>query len=373
MRRVLVSGGAGFVGSHTVDRLLELGYEVLVLDSLRKPVHPHRRCPKHLDPRAKLWLGDVEHPSTWADVLPGCDAVIHLAAYQDYQPDFGAFFETNTVSTARLYEAIVARNFPVQKVVIASSQAVYGEGAYFCGGHGIVYPAPRSERQLQLQQWEPVCPHAGCQSNHFYAKTAELRVNPHNAYAISKHTQEQIGLTLGQRYGIPTTALRYSIVQGSRQSFHNAYSGILRRFTLQLLLGQTPTIYEDGRQMRDYVAIQDVVEANILALQDPRTDFEVFNVGGDRQVSVNAYYQLLAAKLGAQPHNEPSGLYRFGDTRHAVSSVAKLRALGWEPRVTLEEIVDGYLEWATMQPLPLDLVEKTDAVMRVTGVIRGQP
>jgi dTDP-L-rhamnose 4-epimerase len=373
MGRVLVTGGAGFIGSHTVDRLKKLGYSVRILDSFAEPVHPkEHQLPNWLNSECEYVYGDVRSRECWQKVLKDIDAVIHLAAYQDYLPSFSTFFETNSVGTSLLYEVIAANKLPVKRVVVASSQAVYGEAAYFCSEHGIVYPTPRTTQQLQEQRWDPVCPicQAPRDKGFFYVKTDEHSVNPHNSYAISKHSQEQIALTLGLRYEIPSVALRYSIVQGPRQSFHNAYSGILRRFTLQLLNGRTPVIYEDGKQVRDYVSIRDVVDANVLALQDLRAEFEVFNVGGDRQITVNDYYQLLAAKLGGDPHNEPSGLYRFGDTRHVVSNVIKLKALGWEPKVSLEEIADEYIDWVKSQPLTGDETVEADEVMRNLGVVR---
>lgn len=373
MPRVLVTGGAGFIGSHTVDRLVKMGYSVRIIDDLHHPVHPNRQLPNWLNCECEYVVGDIRSYQCWEQQLRDVDYVLHLAAYQDYQTDFSTFFSTNAVGTALLYETIVAWKFPIKKVVIASSQAVYGEGAYFCSDHGVVHPAPRTEEQLQDRQWDPTCPHCprGVRaSSFFHTWTDESRVNPHNAYAISKYTQEQIGMTLGRRYEIPTTALRYSIVQGPRQSFHNAYSGLLRRFTLDFLQDQLPMVYEDGNQIRDYVSVFDVVDANILALQDYRTDYEVFNVGGDRRVSVNDYYELLATTLGQDPESQPNGHYRFGDTRHVISDVSKLKALGWEPKVTLREIIDGYVAWARSQPLPPCAVVQANDKMYRDGVVR---
>jgi dTDP-L-rhamnose 4-epimerase len=200
--------------------------------------------------------------------------------------------------------------------------------------------------------------------------TDEAVVNPHNQYATSKYTQEMIALNLGRRYGIPSLCMRYSIVQGPRQSFRNAYSGVLRIFSQRLLNGKAPVCYEDGRQSRDYISVYDVVRANLLVLEDPRADFEVFNVGGDRKVSVREYAQLIAKRAGVDIEPEVPGLYRFGDTRHVFSDVGKLKTLGWEPTVPLVEIVDGYIEWAQAQPGLRDYYEEAEALMRANGTIR---
>lgn len=372
--KVLVTGGAGFIGSHTVDSLLEKGYEVRVLDNLRPPVHRDGQIPDHVPlDHVDFIRGDVRDRAAWEQALEGADAVFHLAAYQDYLPDFSKFFHVNTVGTALLYEIIVEKHLPVRKVVVASSQAAYGEGKYRCTSRKCdttddEFPALREDAQLQGAEWEVRC--AGCGEPMEPQWTDEAVVNPHNQYATSKYTQEMIALNLGRRYGIPTVCMRYSIVQGPRQSFRNAYSGVLRIFAQRVLNSKPPICYEDGQQLRDYVAVQDVVRANLLVLEHSPADFEVFNVGGDRKVSVLEYAHLVAQRAGINIEPQVPGLYRFGDTRHIFSDVGKLKDLGWEPIVPLEEIVDGYIEWAQAQPGFRDYYEEAEAVMRASGTIR---
>lgn len=374
--RVLVTGGAGFIGSHTVDALLSRGYQVRVLDSLARPVHPHGEKPSYLPSEAEFLRGDVRDPDALLGALRGVDAVFHLAAYQDYLPDFSTFFHVNSVGTSLLYELIVRERLPVRKVVVASSQSVYGEGRYRCPLHGVVYPPPRPLAQLEVGRWEPVCPEragtsgAPCPATLHPEPTDEARVHPHNPYAISKHSQELIALTLGRRYGIPSVALRYSITQGPRQSFTNAYSGILRIFTLRLLNDRPPVAYEDGHQLRDYVSVKDVVAANLLVLEQSEADFQVFNVGGERAVSVREYAALLADKLGKMLPVETPGEFRLGDTRHIVSDTSRLRALGWQPRVSLEAIAEEYIAWAIRQPGVRDCSMEAERVMKSAGVLR---
>ena len=202
------------------------------------------------------------------------------------------------------------------------------------------------------------------------AWTEEAEVSPHNPYAMSKYTQELVALNLGSRYGIPTVCLRYSIVQGAQQSFHNSYSGVLRIFTQRMLHGKQPICYEDGGQIRDYVSVHDVVRANLLTLEDDRTDFEIFNVGGDRQMTVREYAHLIADCAGVNIEPHIPGAYRFGDTRHIFSDISKFKELGWNPVVPVNEIVEEYLEWAQSQPDFNDYSEEAIAVMTSSEVVR---
>jgi len=343
---ILVTGGAGFIGSHTVDALLKKGHRVRILDNLQPRVHP-KGIPSYISPDAEFIKGDVRERGDWEKALKGIEVVYHLAAYQDYMTDFSTFFHVNAVSPALLLELIVAKGAPVKKIIFASSQAVYGEGKYRCGTHGDFIPAPRPLAQLERGEWEMRCP--ACHSEAAWQFTDESAVSPHTSYAISKYTSELTFLNLGRRYGIPTVGLRYSITHGPRNSFYNAYSGICRIFSQRLLDDQAPVIFEDGLQKRDYINVGDVVRANLLVLDEPRADWEVFNVGGGRAVSVIDFAQVLSLALGKKIQPLISGEFRFGDTRHTMSDISKLKRLGWEPRVPLEETVKSYVEWLSGQ------------------------
>jgi dTDP-L-rhamnose 4-epimerase len=366
--RVLVTGGAGFIGSHTVDRLVALGHRVRILDSLEKPVHLKGR-PAYLNPAAEFVQGDVTRAEDLAPVLRGVDAVFHLAAYQDYLPDFSKFFRVNAAGTALLYEILVAEKLPVRKVVVASSQAVYGEGRHRCvAGDHVVHPGIRSEERLRAGRFEVPCPDGHGDTR--WEPTGESVVNPQNQYALSKHAQEQIAIHLGHRYGIPSVAMRYSIVQGPRQSFYNAYSGACRVFCLAVHFGRQPVIYEDGRQVRDFVNIHDVVDANVLVLEDPRADYQVLNVGGGRAWTVNEFAEIVGRAFGEQIEPRPSGLYRFGDTRHICSDVSRLRALGWAPRRDPEQSVAEYAGWLRSQDNIDDVLAYAQRTMKQMNVLR---
>jgi len=341
---VLVTGGAGFIGSHTVDLLLARGYRVRVLDALTRPVH-QTETPLYLSPRAEFLHGDVTDRAALRRALEGVDAVLHLAAYQDYLPDFSTFFRVNAAGTALLYELIVAERLPIKRVVVASSQAVYGEGRYHCPRDGIVYPGQRPLGQLEAGDWEVRCPVCGG-AIQWLPTPEDAELHPHNPYALSKQTQEAIALQLGRRYDIPSVALRYSITQGPRQSFFNAYSGILRSFTARLFQGQPPLVYEDGQQRRDYVSVYDVARATVLALEDDRAVYQAFNVGSGVPTSVLEYAWLVIRTVGVDVAPLVPGDFRVGDTRHIVSDIAKLRALGWAPVVPLPQLVAEYVDWA---------------------------
>jgi len=365
---VLVTGGAGFIGSHTLDALLAEGHTVRVLDLLTPPVHLPGIWPEYLDRRAERLLGDVTDRGTLRAALDGADAVLHLAAYQDHLTDFSRFFHVNAVGTALLYELIVTEELPIRRVVVASSQAVAGEGLHECVVHGEVVPEQRTEAQLRAGEWAVRCPH--CQGPLTPRLTPEHVSSPHNSYAMAKRDQEEIALKLGRRYGIPSVALRYSIVQGTRQSFRNAYSGALRIFTVQALAGRAPLVYEDGQQLRDFVSVHDVAAATVLALTDSRTDGLALNVGGDRQVSVLELARLVLRTVGLPEQPAIPGLYRFGDTRHALSDVSRLRSLGWAPARGQEATVQDYVSWAKEQPQLSDTAAAAEQTMRRQGVLR---
>lgn len=287
--------------------------------------------------------GDVRDPDAVAAALDGADAVVHLAAYQDYLPDLATFFDVNVTGTALLYEKIVQGQHAIQKMVVASSQSVYGEGRYRCDAHGIVSATTRSEQQLSSGDWEVICPHGDRPAQ--WLPSDESSPNPTNAYGASKLAQEHVALTLGRRYDIPTTCFRYSITNGPWQSPRNSYSGICRIFVQRVLGGGRPVLYEDGLQVRDYSAVDDVVAANLLALDDPRTDFDVFNVGGPNVVTVRQYAELVLEVLGSSTGYEVPGIYRYGDTRHSVSSSDRLQQLGWRPTGDLRQVVSDYAAW----------------------------
>jgi dTDP-L-rhamnose 4-epimerase len=340
--RVLVTGGAGFIGSHVVDRFLQEGFQVRVLDSLESKIHPHG-CSNGFPARVEFIRGDVTDRNALLAALQDVDVVSHQAAYQDYMPDFSRFLLVNAVGTSLLYELIVQEKLKIKKIIVASSQSVYGEGQYTCEDHGFFLPVPRSRNQLALGQWEVSCPQCGRRAKSTVLQ--ETHTNPYNQYAVSKLAQEKIALGLGWLHGIPTVALRYSITQGPRQSLFNQYSGVCRIFVGRALKNEPLIIYEDGLQTRDFVHIADVVDANMHVLETQDADFRAFNVGSGKATTVLEYADLVRSKLSSSVEYVISGEYRRGDNRHSVSDIQSLLRLGWKPKHALSTILDDFLVW----------------------------
>ena len=364
--RVLITGGAGFVGSHLAERFLREGFQVRILDSLDPRVHPHGR-PVWIPGEAEFIHGDVTDRRALRGALEGVDIVSHQAAYQDYMPDFSRFLGVNAVGTALLYELIVAERWKIKKIIVASSQAVYGEGQYICPAHGFFQPAPRSQEQLSAGDWGVAC--AKCHGHAEPCLLEEAHTNPYNQYAVSKLAEEKIALGLGWLHGIPSVGLRYSITQGPRQSLFNQYSGICRIFVGRALQGRPLRIYEDGLQTRDFVHIEDVVAANMRVLESDAADFQAFNVGSGHATTVARYAELVRQAVSPNVEFEFAGEYRRGDNRHSVSSIDKLKALGWAPRHDLSTILEDFLTWVeSIGGIPAQ-IEDAHGAMREAGVV----
>jgi dTDP-L-rhamnose 4-epimerase len=365
--RILVTGGAGFIGSHTTDRLVEQGHDVIVLDALTPPVHRAGK-PNYLTPGAELFIGDVRNRDLLANLLRRVDAVYHLAAYQDYLPDFARFTDVNVTSTALIYEIAVAERLDLSRVVVASSQSAMGEGLYRCAEHGEQIPDSRPEAALEEARWDLACP--VCAGPLKMQLTPERISNPQNAYGMSKFAEEMVAIPLGRRYAIPTVAMRYSIVQGPRQSVYNAYSGACRIFNLHYLLGSAPAVYEDGQAIRDYVNIHDVVDANVLVLTEERAAGRVFNVGGGTGYATIEFAEIVRRHYGSELAPRITGEYRFGDTRHIHSDIDALKQLGWSPQRIPADSVAEYATWLEGMPQLDEILAEADAKMRALGVVR---
>lgn len=341
--RVLITGGAGFIGSHTADALAAKGFQVRILDNLQEEVH-RGKWPTYIQRKGyELIRGDVREKSDWVRALRNVDYVYHLAAYQDQRSDFSKFFTTNTVSTALLYEIAVDKALPIKRIVSASSQFVYGDGHYQCAHSRQTFqPELRTRVALEQGTYDVLCPHG--KPARFMRFKEDQPLTPTNSYGLSKEAIERLSLRLGKTYGIPTTIFRYSIVQGPRQSPLNLYSGALRIFVTQALAGKPITVYEDGQQKRDFVNVADVVAANLAVLRNPRAAFEIFNVGGGTAYTV---MQFAKAVKRITESNSPIvvGGFRRTDTRHAVSDTTKLKALGWRAKYTIEQSIADYASW----------------------------
>jgi dTDP-L-rhamnose 4-epimerase len=343
VKRVLITGGAGFIGSHTADALARKKYAVRILDNLDSVVHGGKWPAYVLGKSYELLKGDVRERKDWLRALRGVSHVLHLSAYQDQRSDFSTFFEVNSAGTALLYELIVEKKLAIKKVVVASSQFVYGDGIYQCPHNGTLFmPQLRTNEMFEGGEFDILCRH-GAPAKYLRFKENQA-LTPTNSYGLSKEAVERLSLRLGRTYDIPTTILRYSIVQGARQSPRNLYSGALRIFVTQALKGKPITVFEDGRSVRDFVHVADVVRANVLALENRRTDLEVYNVGGGKAWRVLDFAKLVRRMADSKSPITIGG-FRRTDTRHAVSDIGKLKRLGWRPRLTPEDSIREYLAW----------------------------
>ncbi len=366
-RKILVTGGAGFIGSHTVDLLLSKGYKVTILDNLQERVHPNGK-PKYIPKEVEFIKGDVSNPKDLLKSLKGVDVIYHLAAYQDYLPDFSSFIHTNTESTALIFELILANKLPIKKIVFASSQAVSGDGKWKCSKHGQFWAEQRPIKQLEQGSWEIKCPI--CHDDSKNVLMTEDVIKPITTYGISKYSIELLANVLGKKYNIPTVCMRYTYVQGPRNSIHNAYSGIARVFAMRLLNGKAPILFEDGLGMRDYINVSDVARANLLVLENHKADNQVFFVGGGKPYTAIQLANTMINVFQSTLEPQVPGIFRVGDTRSTVSSISKLKNLGWEPKVLLEKSLEQYKNWLVEQGKIEDKSDEAFAFMMKNKVIR---
>ena len=365
--RALVIGGAGFIGSHTSDALIQKGIDVVILDNLSKPVHLKGK-PLYINPKAKFILGDINDRKVLENAMVDVDYIFNFAAFQDYLPYFSKFFITNCVGNALIYEIAVEKKLKIKKIIVASSQFVNGEGAYIDKLGKKYFPSMRSENDLKRGIWEHIDDNGEILK---WSWTKENHHSPPNQYAISKYSQEIMSINFGKRYGIPTTAMRYSIVQGERQSFYNMYSGALRIFSMYYYFNKVPIIYEDGEMRRDFVNIHDVVKANLLVLNNSKSDFETFNIGGGKDITIKDFCKEVAKAYDKEnlELNIP-GLYRFGDTRNGCSDISKIKALGWNPQNDINYSINSYKDYMLNSDIDGSILEESIKVMKKLNVIR---
>ncbi|HJQ32248.1 MAG TPA: NAD-dependent epimerase/dehydratase family protein [Pyrinomonadaceae bacterium] len=350
---ILVTGGAGFIGSHLVDALVERGHRVRVLDALVPQVHGEVDAPAYLNPAAEFIRADVCDADAVGRALEGVDVVYHEAAevgVGQSMYEIRRYVSANDLGTAVLLESLVNKRGRVRKLVVASSMSIYGEGAYTCAGcGGEVHPRVRPAAQLADRRWEVECPRCGGELRP--APTGEEKpLFPTSVYAVTKQDQEQFCLTVGRAYDLPVVALRYFNVYGTRQALSNPYTGVCAIFSSRLLNDRPPLIFEDGEQTRDFVHVSDIVRANLLALETDRADYRALNVGTGRPISIRDISRMLAAGLGKDIEPEITAKYREGDIRHCVADISLAReTLGYEPQVSLEDGIPELLGWVREQ------------------------
>jgi dTDP-L-rhamnose 4-epimerase len=370
--KVLVTGGAGFIGSHLVDALVARGHAVRVFDSLDPQVHgPARARPDYLHRDAELQIGDVRDRAAVRRALEGVEVVFHEAAavgVGQSMYEIEHYVSANSLGAAVLLEAIVERRAELRRVVVASSMSLYGEGAYRNAAGAVVAPRLRSEAQLAARRFEledadgrPLVP----------VPTPESKsLHPTSVYAVTKRDHEELFLAVGAAYGIPTVALRYFNAYGTRQSLSNPYTGVIAIFAGRLLNGLAPVLYEDGGQSRDFVHVSDVVAANLCALESDAAVGGVYNVGTGRATTVHAVAELLGRTLGVAIEPVVEGRFRAGDIRHCIGDPsAAARDLGFEARTSLADGMRELLAWLRTQA-PVDRVDRAREELRRRGLTR---
>lgn len=369
--KILITGGAGFIGSHTADALLVNGHEVRILDVLDPQIHgPSARFPGYLDPRVECIQGDVCDIDTTMRALDDMDAVYHFASKTGVGQslyDISSYVFTNVVGTATLLEAIIKRNRPLQRLVLSSSRAVYGEGTCHCAQHGDIYPGVRTRRNLSLGDYYPHCP--VCDSPVQAIATRENRpLHPISIYGWTKKHQEDMCQYISDTYNIPLAVLRYFNVYGSRQALNNPYTGVITILYSRILSGNPGFLYEQGLPLRDFVHVHDVVQANILALTMPVQHSQVVNVGSGEFMTIGKVAQSLATALGRDASLQLTDEFRIGDIFSCVADMEQAENnLGYRPRISLEQGMNEFVNWAKNQ-VSVDNYEITVQELRKHGL-----
>lgn len=372
-QHILVTGGAGFIGSHLTDALLAEGKRVRILDALVPQVHgQERRPPAYLPKEAELLVGDVGDIEGLRTALSGVDAVVHLAAAVGVGQSMDAIYSyvrANTLATANLLQILSEGGHDIQKLVVASSMSIYGEGAYHCTHCGPCAPPLRRLAQLKACAWELDCPSCG-RTLDPVPTSEEKPLGPTSIYAITKRDQEEMCLCIGRAYGIPTVALRFFNVYGERQALSNPYTGVAAIFSARLLNDQPPLIYEDGRQSRDFTHVSDIVQAVMLALARPEADYETFNVGTGQFTPVAAVAEVLAEELGKRIGPQTIQKFREGDIRHCVADITKIsKTLNYQPRVAFKDGMRLLADWIRTQDAD-DNFKQANARLLERGLVK---
>ena len=376
MKNVLITGGAGFIGSNLTKKLVSLGYKVCVLDNLSEQIHGKSQnltLYNSVKNSSNFILGDVRNKSDWEKAIKGQDVIVHLAAETgtgQSMYEIEKYNNVNVSGTKNLIDLLKNEKHQVKKVLVASSRAIYGEGKYFCKEHGITYPQKRNESDLIKGNFNPVCEKCKVELQ-LLATDEKSKINPLSHYGVTKYKQEKLIMQMGRALKIPTVALRYQNVYGPGQSLSNPYTGILSIFSTRILNGNNIDIYEDGEESRDFIFIDDVVDATILALENKNANNKVFNIGSGEATTVETIAKILKEKYNSNIKLEVSGKFRIGDIRHNIADLTKVKeALGFDPKVDFSSGISKFVEWVETQEIHEDKYEDSLEELKQKGLIK---
>lgn len=375
---ILITGGAGFIGSNLALHLIDLGHEITVLDNLSSQIHginPEKSSPlyKSIKDKVRFVVGTVCNEATWREVLPGQDAIVHLAAETgtgQSMYEIKRYVDINIGGTGLMLDLLANTEHQVKKVVVASSRSIYGEGKYFSEALGIVYPGARKDADMQAGKFDLMCSQTGDVLK-LLATDEESKIHPSSVYGITKQNQEQMVMTVCASLGIGATALRYQNVYGPGQSLSNPYTGILSIFSTRIKNGNGLSIFEDGKESRDFVFISDIVAATTLALTKDEANGEVFGIGAGVATDVLTVAHSLVRAYGVDVPVKVTGAYRLGDIRHNYADLSKsTRLLGFKPEVGFEQGIKLFTEWVNQQEVQTDAYEASIAEMKQRGLYK---
>lgn len=369
-KHILVTGGAGFIGSHLVDKLIDNGYEVRVMDSLIKQIHPTGKLPSYFNKKAKFLKGDVTRRTDWLKALDGIDSIVHFASsvgVGQSMYEVERYVKVNCLGTALLLDILANSKHSIKKILVAASMSSYGEGSYLCKKCGKVRPGLREERQLEKRDWNNYCPN--CHSIIKPIPTAESEKQESNSiYAITKKNQEEMVLTFGKAYNIPSVALRFFNVYGPRQSLSNPYNGVAAIFLSRIKNNKPPVINEDGLMARDFVHIYDVASACTSALEKSSGDYHSFNVGTGKPVTILEVAKVLAKLLKSEIKPEVSAKVRKLDVRHCYADLTKIKKLlNWTPKINIEKGFMQLIKWGESEKA-VDYVDHANSELEKRGL-----
>ena len=375
--KVLISGGAGFIGSNLALKLIDKGYEVVLLDNLSRQIHGDNPEDSYaynlIKNKCELIVGDVTNFDDWRKSLKGVDTVVHLAAETgtgQSMYEINKYVDVNIGGTAKLMEVITNEINQVKKVIVAASRAVYGEGKFQCEEHGIVYPESREDQDMSRGDFEVKCPICN-QNVEMLPTDEESKLHPTSVYGHTKQSQEELCMIVGKSINLPVVAFRFQNVYGPGQSLKNPYTGILSIFSTRIKNGNDLNIFEDGLETRDFVYIEDITDSIILGIENDNANFQSFNVGSGEKIDVLTVANTLKEKYGSNVNINVSGNYRLGDIRHNLGDLTKIRTLlGFEPKVKFTEGISNFVDWVEKQNVESDNYEASIEEMKKKGLYK---